>query len=190
MAGKFTHPSRRAFLLGAGRARPEPQQQAPQRPPWSLAESAFLDTCTGCGDCIAACPEGILVADARAMPMVDFSRGQTESGGACTFCGRCGDACTTGTLLTAEARRETTAWRFVAVIGDACLTRQAIMCQSCKDACGDGAIRFTYQSGRVAAPVIDPKKCTGCGACQAPCPARAVSFRHLAVPQGEMADAG
>lgn len=185
MAGEITHPSRRAFLMGAGRTRP-----APHRPPWSLAERDFRETCTGCGDCIAACPERILVADTRAMPVVDFDHGQIEpGGGACTFCGRCGDACRSGALLAPEARAASVPWAFAAVVSDACLARQGIMCQSCKDACGDGAIRFAYLNGRVAVPVIDLGTCTGCGACQAPCPAGAVSFQRMDAPRGEMADA-
>lgn len=125
------------------------------------------------------------------MPVVDFAHGQMEpGGGACTFCGRCADACSTGALLASEARATSAPWSFAATISDACLARQGIMCQSCKDACGDGAIRFAYQSGRVAVPVIDLTGCTGCGACQAPCPAGAVSFQRMEAPQGEMADAG
>lgn len=167
MTDPLANPSRRAFLLGA-----DPMLPTPQRPPWSLAEILFVAACDGCGACIADCPEGILAADPRAMPVVDFSRGA----GACTFCGICADVCKAGAFQQAETRASPWTWR--ATIADACLAAHGIMCQSCKDACSDSAIHFAYRAGRVAQPVIDPARCTGCGACQAPCPAAAISFRR------------
>jgi ferredoxin-type protein NapF len=50
------------------------------------------------------------------------------------------------------------------------------MCQTCKDACGDGAIRFVYAAGRIPEPQVDLDRCTGCGACVAPCPAAAIEI--------------
>ena len=46
--------SRRRFLGG------RPPGPAPFRPPWSVAEAAFLDRCSRCDDCLAACPTGLL----------------------------------------------------------------------------------------------------------------------------------
>ena len=119
--------SRRGFLLGV-RA-PNPPQQ---RPPWSLIEHAFASACNGCGACITACPEEILVIDSNHLAQVDFSRGQQ----ACTFCSACADACPEPAFHDAATRHDMPPWSWQACIGDACLTHQGIMCQSCKDACG------------------------------------------------------
>jgi ferredoxin-type protein NapF len=66
-------------------------------------------------------------------------------------------------------------------IGAGCLTHDGVMCQTCKDACGDGAIRFVYGAGRVAQPLIDLDRCTGCGGCVAPCPVSAIEFHRTEV---------
>jgi ferredoxin-type protein NapF len=160
-------PSRRAFLFGAQKPRVHAL-----RPPWSVPESDFANACTGCGDCIAACPESILALDPDQLAYVDFTRGQN----ACTFCAACAETCQVPAFLGAEERMAVAPWTLRAQVGEACLTHAGVMCQSCKDACGDGAIRFSYGAGRVARPVIDLASCTGCGACQAPCPANAISF--------------
>lgn len=162
--------SRRAFLFGARQMR-----ATVQRPPWSLLEAAFVDACTGCGDCLAACPEAILVPDPDRLPVVDFSRGT----GACTFCGACADACAASAFLAADRRDGQEPWYWRAAIGERCLTFNGIMCQSCKDACGDGAIAFVHVAGGVARPFLDVECCTGCGACQSPCPVQAISFTPM-----------
>ena len=69
--------SRRAFLGGE---RPPPRGP---RPPW--AGAAFDAACTGCGSCVEACPEGILVLGGHGLVEVDVRRGA----GACTFCAAC-----------------------------------------------------------------------------------------------------
>ena len=85
--------SRASLLRGRLRGGPPPL-----RPPWALAEPAFLEACTRCDACRAACPEGILVRGSGGFPLVDFQRGE------CTFCGRCAAACEDGALTRPGAR--------------------------------------------------------------------------------------
>lgn len=61
-------------------------------------------------------------------------------------------------------------------VGDGCLARCGIVCQSCRDACPEGAIRFRPKLGRVAEPEVDLAACTGCGECVAPCPVAAIEI--------------
>jgi len=152
--------SRRQFLRGdlAGR-------KPTLRPPWALEGDAFLAACTRCGDCVPACPTNIVVL-AGGYPTVDFSRGE------CTFCGACVDACKPGALHKADAPP----WRIKAEIGSNCVAFKDAVCRSCGDACAPAAIRFRPRVGGAAVPEVDAGRCTGCGACVAPCPASAIAL--------------
>jgi ferredoxin-type protein NapF len=75
-----------------------------------------------------------------------------------------------------------TPWTLVAAIGEACLARKNVVCQSCGDACAVRAIRFRPEPGRVPMPRLDPSACTGCGACVSVCPADAIVVGATFVP--------
>ncbi len=155
--------SRLQFLRGdfTGRA-------APQRPPWALPEARFTELCDGCGDCIGACPEGILVSGRGGFPQVDFGRG------GCTFCGECVQACGTGALADGSGR----AWSLKAYIDETCVTNRGVECRSCGDHCDPLAIRFRPRAGSVARPMLDQAQCTGCGSCQSVCPAGSIQMHR------------
>ncbi|HHC72582.1 MAG TPA: ferredoxin-type protein NapF [Thiotrichales bacterium] len=151
---------RRSFLRGDFRGR-----RIPLLPPWSVDPQRFLSLCTRCGDCLEACPEGILSMVGGGYPEVRFDRGE------CTFCGECAEVCRPGAL-----RAEGEPWRLRAVVGAECLVHGGVACQVCGDHCDAGAIRFIHRAGRMPAPVLDRDACNGCGACYAPCPTRAIGF--------------
>jgi ferredoxin-type protein NapF len=65
-------------------------------------------------------------------------------------------------------------------IGAACLAARDVLCRTCGDICAEGAIRFPPLRGRVALPVLDRERCTGCGDCIEACPMRAIGFRDAA----------
>lgn len=138
------------------------------RPPWALAEQDFLSTCTRCAECLPVCPSQILRKGDGAYPVVDFSVGE------CTFCGACLDACVPRALRKVEGG---VPWTLAASLGETCLALRHVECRVCGEMCGSGAIRFVFQAGSVARPVLYPEKCNGCGACSAPCPAQAL---HIA----------
>ena len=153
--------SRRGFFRG----RPRPKAEI--RPPWALAEALFTDTCTRCNDCLGACPERIVVIGDGGYPTIDFRRGE------CTFCGDCVSACQP--LALVRSKEGQPAWSHQAVIGDTCLPHRGVECRVCEDFCDARAIRFTPRLGGSPLPVIATEKCTGCGACVAPCPVNAIS---------------
>ena len=151
--------SRRRFL-GVRKA-----GTAPFRPPWSVPEARFVEACTACGDCLTACPTGLLVRGDGGLPVADFATA------ACTFCGDCARACATGAI-----GRDTAAapWAFGIAIADGCLAAQNVECRVCGEACDTSAIRFRPRIGGVPLPEVDATACNGCGACIAPCPVNAV----------------
>lgn len=154
---------RRAFFRG----RPRPKAEI--RPPWARDEAAFIDHCTRCNDCLKACPQNILVAGDGGYPTVDFKVAE------CTFCGDCVSACQPKALWRGE---NAAPWPYTASIGEDCLPHQGVECRVCGDYCDARAIRFTPRLGGSPLPEIDLEKCTGCGACVAPCPTLAVTIRR------------
>jgi ferredoxin-type protein NapF len=152
--------SRRRFLRGDFSG-----SKTAARPPWALAEADFAGACTRCRACIDACPEHILAPDAEARPVVDFDRG------ACTFCGACVDTCLPRALVKREGEAP---WPLKARIQESCLARANVVCRACGEACPVQAIRFRPVVMAAALPEVDAGLCTGCGACFAPCPSRAI----------------
>ncbi len=138
------------------------------RPPW-VTEARLRAECSGCGDCIQACPEAILVAARAGAPVVDFNKG------ACTFCRKCAEACPEAVFTPTDKPP----WNQVASIGADCLLDKGVACQSCQDACDVEALRFDYGVGPAGAMSVVEDQCTGCGACVSICPTRAIVFRRL-----------
>ncbi|MBI4740472.1 MAG: ferredoxin-type protein NapF [Betaproteobacteria bacterium] len=153
--------SRRNFLRGRFSAR-----KGVLRPPWALSEDAFLRACSRCGDCVTRCPTHIVANRDGGYPGIDFGEGE------CTFCGECAGACTAGALIRRDGQIP---WAVCASIGEHCLALQRVECRVCGEQCEAGAISFRPQAGGVAWPLVENARCTGCGACVASCPTRAVS---------------
>ena len=160
--GDMLHkPARRAFLKGRTGGK-----TFDVRLPW-LATHRFVDDCTRCGECLAACPEKVIVPSAGGFPSIDFANGE------CTFCGACAEACPEP--LFDRGRAEP--WQFKALISGQCLAKRRVMCRSCEDACALGAIAFKPAARRPPLPEIMSADCTGCGACVSVCPENAIAIQ-------------
>ncbi|QOC22451.1 ferredoxin-type protein NapF [Wenzhouxiangella sp. AB-CW3] len=135
------------------------------RPPWTAAD--FADRCTGCGDCIPVCPEGVLVAGRAGIPQM------APRGDGCIQCGACVEACEEGVF---EVDRPAFPWQVA--ISERCLTHIGVSCRSCEEACPEMAIGFRLAPGGVSRPFIDQDACTGCSACLPVCPQQAIELHE------------
>lgn len=138
------------------------------RPPWAIEEARFMEACTRCGGCSEICPENIISADETGYPKVNFDNGE------CTFCGICLRACDDNALVFDATKP---AWPIKAVISAECLSIQGVTCRTCMENCEPRAITFRLATGGRALPEINTNNCTGCGACFAPCPVKAISMQ-------------
>jgi ferredoxin-type protein NapF len=161
--------SRAQFLRGEWRGNnPSPQ------PPWALANGYFAAVCDGCGDCVEACPQHILKLSGRGLAEVDFTQGE------CTFCADCVAACPTGALSRDGIAPP---WSLTARVSGRCLAMNGTSCIRCIESCASEAIvSRPALRGRVMLSIVDAD-CTGCGACFATCPVKAISIQ-AAQPNG------
>lgn len=153
--------SRRQFLRGDFR-----EKTGSIRPPWSLQENDFKQSCSRCNECSDKCPEKIIVKDNEGYPSINFDL----SG--CTFCQECVVACDDGALSIQNAEQHP--WSITANISNKCISMQGVTCRSCADSCEEEAISFRLQVGGISQPKIDSDSCTGCGFCVVTCPVQAV----------------
>lgn len=138
------------------------------RPPWAQEEYLFVDTCTGCRDCAAVCPESIIEFDSLNRPKINFHNGE------CTFCGECVNACQSHAL-----KKSASPWNAKVSINSDCLAEKQILCRSCSEVCEHEAIQFSALSRLMSRPTLNLDVCNGCGACVAICPTEAISVTNL-----------
>lgn len=166
-----------ASLLGAAGAvfaRRAAAKPAPIRPPGSLPEDQFTGVCIRCGGCIRVCPTRILKPDlgqhglaGLLAPVVDFDRAYCKED-----CNACGQVCPSGAIrrLDLPAKKQ-------AIVGLAridlslCWLAEGRDCTACIRDCPYEALTV-FSDGFDSRPELDAAKCTGCGACEAACPAR------------------
>ena len=146
-------------------------QQAQQRPPGAIF--MFEDACTGCADCVSACPTQIIEIETCGLAKIDLTKGQ------CLFCSQCAETCQPSALIPVEG------WSVRASITASCLSYNGTLCRACEDQCEEQAIAFRLLTGGRSLPVIDLDRCTGCGACAAPCPTQSISFFEHSQPTGD-----
>jgi len=144
------------------------QQQPRIRLPWVRSEAEFIDNCSRCLDCVSHCPEKIIVKGSGGYPEINFKLGE------CSFCTECVKVCSSDLFFSINQPP----WSVKATISDKCLCYQGIVCAVCYDQCESEAILFKPKIGGVSEPELIIEKCTGCGACNLPCPTNAIELSY------------
>lgn len=167
-----------ARKIGAARS-----DHSPLRPPGAIQENEFTGLCLRCGNCMRACPSGIIHPDAGQSgvlgflsPVVRFERDYCRSD-----CNACTTVCPSGALQRLGLEQKNSY-----VIGKAGVDPSLCLwgvseCHACVDSCPYEAIKIQWdEEAYESFPAVDPAKCNGCGACEAVCPTgdlRAVKVR-------------
>ena len=148
---------------------PSPSSQLSIQPPWSSNSKIFKSFCNGCGDCISACENSILILNKNGYPQVDFSRGS------CNFCGACAEICPQEAL---KYEPSLPPWDIHAYIDAKCLIKNNVICSTCVEQCAKEAIVIPRIIDRDKEPRILTDSCDGCGACFGSCPVNAIEIRQ------------
>lgn len=147
------------------------------RPPGAVPDNLFNARCTGCSQCVKACP-------ANAIQPCTFDDGISRMstpkivgriGGCEEKCYLCGQVCPTGAIrkLSYDDKR-------FAKIGTAVIDRHRCLaweqnrpCLVCADMCPYKAIDSRIvetTKGPFKVPIVDESLCMGCGICEKNCP--------------------
>jgi len=147
------------------------------RPPGSIPESDFLNTCIHCGKCMKVCPTNglqpcILEAGVNG---IWTPRLAARIGGCEKNCNMCGQVCPTSAIRKLPLEEKTYAKMGTAVIDRSrCIAwEQDKVCLICDEACPYNAISSlneTIRGTTLLRPFVDELICTGCGLCEARCP--------------------
>jgi ferredoxin len=147
---------------------------APLRPPGAVAPPKFAGLCIRCGNCVRACPAGIIRADLGEhgvaeflVPVVRFDEDYCREG-----CRRCTEVCPSGAIRSLRGQGKQEAPIGLAQVDmDLCWLADDRECNVCARSCPFDAITFGWSKATYSrTPQVDPARCPGCGACQVACP--------------------
>jgi MauM/NapG family ferredoxin protein len=175
---------RRAFLslaAGAGlgfcaaRIRIAQPNESLLRPPGAVDEKRFTGICVRCGNCVRACPSKIIHPDVGEggltgllAPVIRYKKNYCLED-----CIKCLQTCPTGALQSLNLTQK----RHY-VIGEALVDASLCVlalgekdCDACMRSCPYEAVQIHWDEDQyIAYPIVDAKKCNGCGACEIACP--------------------
>jgi len=136
-------------------------------PPYYEKKEDFLK-CIECEskDCLVACDEKIIHIE-NEIPIIKFGIN------GCTFCDECAAACKKN-VLNIKYKKEKLNCEMI-INPSKCIAWNQTICFSCQDICEESAIIYNGLFN----PVIDLKKCTGCGFCISVCPVGAIEVKPI-----------
>jgi len=146
----------------------------PLRPPGSAGEARFAGLCIRCGNCLRACPSGIIEPASLKQglagflaPVVSFEEDYCRED-----CHRCTHVCPSGAIEPMSLEeKQATPMGVARVDFSICLLSEDRECDICARVCPYEAVDITWSEEEyLAVPQVDAEKCPGCGACQVECP--------------------
>jgi ferredoxin-type protein NapG len=145
-----------------------PAEKALLRPPGALPETAFLETCLRCGNCVDSCPANAIYPLQDDQPNLAGTPYIDPNDQPCVVCDslECMQVCPSGALQKLSVHEIQIG--LAAVNYDICLRSNGVECRDCIDSCpiGEKAIRLDSEK-RVE---VLSAGCVGCGVCQHQCP--------------------
>ena len=154
------------------------------RPP-GAADRKFNALCARCGNCMKACPYGLIVPDLGTSgldglftPVLKFRSRNTAQEQFCfQDCTACTQVCPSGAIrFMKKEEKQQTAIGLARVDKKKCIAwEKREYCVVCQEYCPYQAVIEVEQNG-VQCPVIDEQKCRGCGACESQCPALPIAI--------------
>jgi ferredoxin len=155
------------------------------RPPGAVTEDAFVNKCTRCGECMKVCPTSGLQPAVHEAGIEGFWTPVLVPKIGCCIqnCNGCGQVCPTEAIkpFTIEEKSHLIVGK-AGVDKSKCLAwNSGRKCMVCAEYCPYAAVNFD-RAGDVDRPVVNYRKCTGCGACEHACPVQpAAAIRVRAV---------
>ncbi|MDF7805936.1 4Fe-4S dicluster domain-containing protein [Pontiellaceae bacterium B12219] len=166
-------------------------EKLPVLPPGAKNIDDFAATCIRCYACVDVCLTGVLTVRKKGgvaelcIPEMDFDR---VDGGFCEqYCNACSQVCPTGAIQSIRLEeKENRKIATASIKREACLAwEERQECMACDEFCAYNAIEHRTGRDGIPKPIVNPKKCRGCGACRNICPAiregNAVEMEAVAV---------
>jgi ferredoxin-type protein NapF len=179
--------ARRSFLaMGAGAAwallalnRSPAAESRPVRPPGAADEERFAGLCIRCGNCMRACPTGVIQPDLGRggvagflAPVVRFDHDYCLEN-----CHECTRVCPSGAISRLSLEEKMATPIGLAMVDPSiCLRSGGQECHVCVNKCPYAALEMApvdeandADPSSPLLPRVDPERCPGCGCCEAAC---------------------
>lgn len=135
------------------------------RPPGAVDEGLFLSTCLRCGKCAQVCPRKAIIMGLGDKGLSIGTPYIEPRQAACDLCMDCITVCTSGALRSVE--RQKVRMGLAEINRDQCLAWQGHECKACYASCPFYNQVITLEGHKL--PVVDRKRCVGCGICENVC---------------------